>query len=128
MTISGEGSSWTSTGNVHVGKDGAGTLDISDGGDVMSQRAYVGHAKSGTGVTTVSRGGSTWHVAKSVEVGKDGDGTIKVENGGLVDIGKDLRLASKKGSTATLAFSIGDDGTGSAASGLINVGKKPALG
>lgn len=124
VSVNGAGSYWGTQKATVVGASGKGRLDVLNGANAYSEKAYVGQSKTGEGAVTVSGAGSAWTVKKSVELGKYGDATLQVGRGGVVDIGENLKLATKEGSTAILAFSIGDNGEGSVASGIVNVGKQ----
>lgn len=124
VSVSGAGSNWGTQKATVVGVSGKGRLNVLSGANAYGEKAYIGQSKTGDGAVTVSGAGSAWTVKKTVELGKYGDGTIRVGRGGVVDIGENLKLATKAGSTAILAFSIGDNGEGSVASGVVNVGKQ----
>lgn len=128
VTVSGAGSSWTSANDIRVGFRGKGALDITDGGTVGNTFGVVGNEIGSTGSATVSGAGSTWNNSTNFYVGNQGNGTLTVENGGVVNVTGDLKLAVSLGRTGTLAFGIGDDGTGTIASGLINVGGTMSAG
>jgi len=54
VTVSGVGSTWTSSSDIFIGHGGDATLDITDGGAVSNVDGYIGHNYLSTGVVTVS--------------------------------------------------------------------------
>ncbi|HWU98741.1 MAG TPA: autotransporter domain-containing protein [Oxalicibacterium sp.] len=83
-TVTGTGSTWTSSLILFVGNDGTGTLTVSNGGQVSSDRGYIAAGGGSTGNATVTGAGSTWTSAESLYVGQSGTGTLTVSNGGAV--------------------------------------------
>src|SRR5271166_3181884 len=53
VTVSGANSTWTNSGNVNVGYNGAGTLTIENGGEVIDSSGIIGLAPSSSGNVTV---------------------------------------------------------------------------
>nr|WP_256371445.1 autotransporter domain-containing protein [Stappia sp. ES.058] len=84
-----------------VGDDGAGTLNVSNGGAVSSDSGTIGFGTSSTGDTTVDGTGSAWTNTNSLVVGDDGDGTLNITNGGAVSA-NDVTIARFASSTGTL--------------------------
>lgn len=121
-TVSGTGSNWT-TGNFFIGSRGTGSLNVLNGGTASGANALLGRLTAGAdGSVTVSGDGSTFSLNNRIVVGELGSATVTAANGGVVDAPGNLILADQAGSSGTLRFGIGDDGTGTVASGLINVG------
>ncbi len=84
VTVSGNGSTWTSTyGSRFVGYKGTGLLSIANGGLVANPAGYVGYYAGSTGMVTVDGPGSTW-TNGSLHVGENSPGTVRVTNGGSV--------------------------------------------
>ncbi|HEY4136518.1 MAG TPA: autotransporter outer membrane beta-barrel domain-containing protein [Alphaproteobacteria bacterium] len=87
---SGHVSSWTNSGDVYVGYEGAGTLDVQNGGKVTTAGfAYLGRNPGGTGTVTVTGDDgngnvSTWNVTNTLMVGYAGDATLTIDHGGIV--------------------------------------------
>jgi T5SS/PEP-CTERM-associated repeat protein len=99
---------WT-TGNLGLGFGGGpGTLEIRDGGLVVSESAVVGVVAS-TGNTVTVTGAtpgdddapSTWNVAGAVAVGKAGAGLLEVAEGGRVACGN-LRIGTDPTAAGTV--------------------------
>jgi len=86
-TVSGSGSTWTSSGFCFVGQDGNGTLNITDGASVSDSDGLVGG--SSTGVATVDGAGSNWFHSGTLTVGGNAGatGTLTISNGGNVYTG-----------------------------------------
>jgi T5SS/PEP-CTERM-associated repeat protein len=92
ILVEGEGSTWTSSGEVNIGHFGHGSLTIRDGADVIGTFfSAVGRASTGVGEVLVSGEGSTW--TTGIEIGESGHATLTIADGGKVfsrggDIGK----------------------------------------
>ena len=94
VTVDGPGSTWTTTGHLTVGGQGAATLTISGGATVSSSstttpvlflRDYVGLSDGSSGHVTVDGDGSKWS-NRDLSVGIWGQGTLTITNGGLVSV------------------------------------------
>ena len=131
VTVTGTGSSLTikdldpfnfnTAGNLYVGSNGTGTLNILLGGSVTAEKeGYIGDASSGMGTVTVNGANSTYDTAFQHYIGNFGIGTLNVEAGGSVTSGNTVFI----GNTATGDGTVIVDGTGSTyiASGTIVVG------
>ncbi|MEM9083020.1 MAG: hypothetical protein AAGB34_05430 [Planctomycetota bacterium] len=112
------------------GTSGNGSLLATDGATIIvGDDMYIGTDIS-TGVATLSDSGTTLSVNDRLYVGWGFDGfpatgTLDVGRGAIVNIaesGTGLGLAIAGEDTATAIFTIGDDGTGNIASGLIETG------
>ncbi|WP_343518910.1 autotransporter-associated beta strand repeat-containing protein, partial [Sphingomonas sp.] len=79
----GNASTWT-TGDLAVGDNGTGTLDITAGGRVVSAMGNIGLNTAGVGQVVVSGAGSAWENSGRINVGLFGTGTMRIENGGQV--------------------------------------------
>ncbi|WP_185057445.1 autotransporter domain-containing protein [Pseudomonas chlororaphis] len=96
-TVSGPGSSWSMTasgndGRFEIGGSGTGTLNILNGGSVVSSNGLIGVSEGSKGAVKVSGEGSSWtnrdpqDVSKlgSLFIGSSGTGTLLIEDGGQV--------------------------------------------
>ena len=83
-TVTGTGSTWTTTSTLRVGSSGTGTLNIESGGTVDSSTGLVASLTGSVGTATVTGAGSSWSNSSTLDVGNDGGGTLNVENGGSV--------------------------------------------
>jgi len=71
--------------NITVGVSGFGTLDIQNGGVVVSG-GRIGQDEDGVGEATVDGPDSSWQVFSGLVVGVDGSGLLTVTNGGSVSV------------------------------------------
>ena len=97
VTISGEGSTWTSSSTnacFMVGYQGNGTLNITNGGAVSSAYSYIGHSPNSSGEVSVDGESSTWTSSFALKVGYQGNGTLKITNGGAVVCNTDGTIGS----------------------------------
>ena len=108
----GNASTWTNTDFLYVGYQGAGTIDILDGGVVTDALGYVGYDAGSVGVVTVSGQGSHWNNLGDVVIGQEGNGTLDILAGGLVS-GETGHIGSGPGSTGLVTVT-GADGSGNA--------------
>ncbi|MDP1626042.1 MAG: autotransporter domain-containing protein [Parvibaculum sp.] len=84
VAIDGTGSVWNHDGEFYVGINGAGSLDIANGGAANTGDAVIGNSAPGTGVVTVDGENSTWVIVGNITVGEAGDGTLDISGGGMV--------------------------------------------
>jgi outer membrane autotransporter protein len=77
-------SKWTNNGDLIIGGDGAGTLVITNAGNVFNNIGTLGASAGSTGAATVDGAGSTWANAQELVVGSGGAGTLVISNGGTV--------------------------------------------
>jgi T5SS/PEP-CTERM-associated repeat protein/autotransporter-associated beta strand protein len=134
VTVSGEGSLWDATAvesgavpkYINVGNVGVGTLDILQGGKVISENARIANGNEAVGEVRVIGAGSRWELTRFsgssgvngvLHVGASGDGSLKVESGGYVGA-LSAGVATQFGSTGDVRVR----GTGS----LLTVGTGPA--
>ena len=83
VLIEGNGSKWINSGVFYVGVEGSGTIEISNGGTVTSNRdSYIGCKTNSTGQVIIDGNGSTWNQSYSLHVGLSGNGTFEITNGG----------------------------------------------
>ncbi|WP_210210908.1 beta strand repeat-containing protein, partial [Rhizobium leguminosarum] len=100
-TVDGVGSKWTNGGILTVGRDGIGTLNVTNGGAVANTNGVIGSAAGSSGVVKVDGAGSTWANSSSLLVGQSGAGSLTVSNGGAVSNIGDAALGFMSGSTGT---------------------------
>lgn len=104
VTVTGAGSQWNNTGgvdaddnviegNLYVGYDGNGALNIENGGLVTNaDDGYIGYNAGSTGNATVTGAGSQWHSTGDLYVGFNGAGKLNVADGGNVTAGGDITI------------------------------------
>ncbi len=119
----GAASTWTNNGDVLVGYDGNGTLNIADGGKVVSVGGQIGANSDGVGEVLVTGVGSSWENSGRINVGLFGAGTLRIENGATVT-GNDAIIGASGNGNAIISgagtswinthqLSVGSFGTGS---------------
>jgi T5SS/PEP-CTERM-associated repeat protein len=102
--ITGAGSKWSNSRNFYVGSFGTATLNIEDGGAVVSgSTGYIGNNYGSIGTATVTGAGSKWlNGGGALYVGRSGSGTLNVTNGGLVT-SSEAYVGDNSTSTATIS-------------------------
>ena len=80
-TVSGAGSTWTSSRFLHVGYEGNGTLLVNNAANVASYVSDIGSEAGSYGAVTVTGTGSTWTNSDGLTLRY---GTLTVSNGGTV--------------------------------------------
>ncbi len=119
-TVTGTGSTWTSSAALYVGNSGLGTLNITNGAMVSNTGGYVAYNAGSVGTVVVSGSGSTWTNSSSLNVGYSGAGNLNIVDGGTVSSGNGARFGSSSGVTGTVNIS----GAGSmlTANGMTEIG------
>ena len=86
VTVTGADSQWINPGLFIVGIEpkSSGSLDIADGGAMLSGPSYLGLFAGSSGTVTVDGPGSTWIDLSDLYVGDFGAGTLNITNGGSV--------------------------------------------
>ena len=112
VTVDGAGSTWTNSGDLSVGNfgNGSGTLNITRGGTVSSNRGSIGNDYGSTGVVTVDGVDSTWNAGTNgLFVGNVGSGTLNITRGGTVNSSTQCYIADTQGGSGVVTV----DGAGS---------------
>ena len=131
IIVDGAGSKWTNNGALTIGSLGEGSLDITNGGTVLSASGNLGaqvlnsYGLRGNGIVNVDGKNSTWTITDILDVGLDGDATLNITNGGNVS-NTDSHIARYNGSTGAVTvdgkdsiwtnsgtMTVGDLGNGS---------------
>jgi T5SS/PEP-CTERM-associated repeat protein len=81
--VDGTGSTLASLGDVNIGQQSSGTLDVLNGASVNCDNSTIGFDSGITGVATVSGANSTW-TAGSLFVGRNGHGILTVNHAGQI--------------------------------------------
>ncbi|WP_372183451.1 autotransporter outer membrane beta-barrel domain-containing protein [Xanthomonas axonopodis] len=94
VTVTGAGSVLDTTGTVSIGKAGVGTVNVEDGGKLISHggKFVVGDADAGTGTMNVEDGGTLTMQGNTFVVGDAGTGTMNVKNGGTLSAAHEVYL------------------------------------
>jgi T5SS/PEP-CTERM-associated repeat protein len=98
-------SPWIIDGNLVVGFDGNGTLEITTGGIVSNNVGYIGRVAGSNGLVTVSGAGSQWNNASSLYVGDNGKGTLNITAGGFVSNAESAIIGIYAGRTGVVTVS-----------------------
>ncbi len=117
-TVTGSGSLLSVGAPLIVGREGNGTLTISDGGRVENTTSYVAYTYGSTSSATVEDGG-TWAQSDDAYIGFGGDGALTVQSGGSVS-SRDFTVGYHGAASGRAAFS--GVGTELTASGRAYVG------
>lgn len=122
VTVTGAGSTWTSTGDLSVGRNGKGNLTISDQGQVEARNIILGNAVNPTpgagGTVTVTGAGSKLAATDALFVGNTTSGILTLSNGG--EASAPVTYVAKSG-TSTGTINIGAaSGSAAATSGILN--------
>ncbi|HEY9131885.1 MAG TPA: autotransporter outer membrane beta-barrel domain-containing protein [Dyella sp.] len=86
----GNASIWANAGQLTVGANGTGALNITDGGLVTNGIGSIGLEAGSSGTVTVSGSdgnghASTWTSSGQIYIGENGTGSLLVEDGGVVN-------------------------------------------
>jgi len=92
VNVTGTGSQWIHSGNIQVGIQGTGILNIQNGGRVTAVNATVPDFTGGRGTVIVAGVGSEWINSGNLEVGVQDTGTLNIQNGGRVVVGETMTI------------------------------------
>lgn len=108
LTVTGDGSSFSTSDQLGVGLAGKGTVIVTNGALLESKTAFVGAVGTGEGLVTVSGANSVWTNTTFVTFGNSGNakGTLRIEDGGLVQVGGKITVSEPTtgGATGILAI------------------------
>lgn len=112
VTVTGAGSQLDVEEVLHIGYSGEGTLDVLNGGQVLSGVGVVGALAAGDGEVTVDGAGSTWSILGGAgddpNLAAEGEGYVDIANGGQINVQGDDALLM-----VADTITVGSDGTGS---------------
>jgi T5SS/PEP-CTERM-associated repeat protein len=91
-TITGAGSKWTNSADLHVGRSRGGELRVEAGGQVSNTSGYMGNGPGTTGTATIIGAGSKWINDGYLFVGGYGRGVLTISAGGLVSVRDELTI------------------------------------
>lgn len=116
-----------------IARSGRGNLTVRNGGQIMgstsNQTSIIGERNGSLGSAVVTDNGSLWQdLSQSLLVGNSGAGILEIGRGGTVDYGFNVNFGTESTGRGQLVFNIGDDGTGTIESGLLNVGGEFGIG
>jgi T5SS/PEP-CTERM-associated repeat protein len=114
-TVVGNGSRWTNSGDLHVGREGAGNLNIERGGQMSNTgNAFLGSRPGSYGTVTLTGSGSSWTSPSWLYVGNSGFGTLHIADGAQAS-NTNTCIGRYSGSQGTVTVSgAGSKWTGSA--------------
>ncbi|WP_051913620.1 autotransporter domain-containing protein [Nitratireductor basaltis] len=133
VSVDGTDSNWTSSGQIWVGYDGVGELNISGGARVSDTTGNIAFDPASIGVVTVTGADSSWENVNTIYVAEGGTGYLTVSDSGSVSVGPlggAIRIANDAGAygevTVTGAGSKlevpdGDLTVGYGGTGLLNI-------
>ena len=120
-------------GDLAVGSNGIGRMEITAGGDVFTSRGFMGGNAGSNGTALLSGSGSTWTCNGSVYVGNSGDGELTVTSNAFLSsaghgyiafanntVGNAAVTNGGRWSTAGTLF-VGGNGGGPGGSGTLTV-------
>lgn len=94
VTVTGDTSRWSTSQTLTVGQSGAGTLNVTAGGDVFPSQTFVGSQAGSTGNITVDGTGSLLSTLL-LDVGSQGTSTVNVLNDGFIEVNGQLQVNSQ---------------------------------
>ena len=123
VSVDGQGSMWTNSGQVTVGNSGTGILSVTNQAALSSKSVQVGSDSGGTGRVTVTSGGQVsgnlgvhsggiatitgpgcvWTASGGVSVGYDGKGDLEISDGATMTSSSGTVQASDVPSTVTIS-------------------------
>ncbi|WP_198031778.1 autotransporter domain-containing protein [Bradyrhizobium sp. Ec3.3] len=85
LTVSGAGSSFTTSGGMVVGNTGTGSLTIANGGQVTNN-GFIGAVVGGiaNGTASVDGASSSWSIPGNFIIGDQAQGSLSISNGATV--------------------------------------------
>ena len=87
-TVGGSGAAWTNSGDLYIGSNGTGALNIGSGGTVSNTVGHIGGcdgcSTSSFGTVTVSGAGATWTNSAGLAIGNSSTGQLTIAGGGKV--------------------------------------------
>jgi fibronectin-binding autotransporter adhesin len=83
-SVTGMGTTWTTSSYLFVGYSGSGTLNIQSGGQVACREGYLADKVNSTGAVIVDGTGSTFTNYDILYVGDYGSGNLNIQAGGVV--------------------------------------------
>ncbi|WP_377847649.1 autotransporter outer membrane beta-barrel domain-containing protein [Bosea sp. UC22_33] len=118
VNSNGTASTWTNAGDLFVGYDGAGVLNIIAGGRVSNSTGSI----SGGGNALVSGLGSSWQNSGRLTVGLYGAGTLRIEDGATVSSADGIVGSSGQGGVVLNGVGTTWTNTGQFTVGSFDVG------
>lgn len=114
----GRASTWTNTGDLYVGYDGAGTLNILAGGRVSNINGSI----NSNSTALISGQGSSWQNSGRLTVGLYSTGTLRIEGGATVSSADGIVGSSGQGAAVLTGTGSTWNNAGQLTVGSFNVG------
>ena len=129
VSVSGSGSTWTSTNSLTIGGTGHGALNIATGGHVANYFGYIGKLPGSTGAVTVDGAATSWD-SNFLYVGYEGSGTLDILAGADVLVGAAGVAHSFVGIRNGVSGEVTVDGMGStwSTTGVLTMGYDNSTG
>ncbi len=113
INIDGIGSTLISGGDLVVGGNGGGIMNVSQGGTLetdpdssgVTYNSYLGRYTGSSGEVSVTGIGSSWTNQGEIHVGQGGIGELNIESGGLVDTSSISIGSTTEGGTGRVTVS-----------------------
>jgi T5SS/PEP-CTERM-associated repeat protein len=87
LTVEGGGAGVIANGQLHVGYEGFGTLDVTGGASVVSSIGVIALGSTAVGLGAIEGADSSWSTSSTLTVGKDGFGDLEIAGGATVSCG-----------------------------------------
>lgn len=116
----GEGAKWINTGDLYVGREGVGSLTITNGTVSNKVGRIASTAASEGNLVTVSGTAAQWICSSGLNVGENGTGYLYINNGALVQNGDGMIAAGPTYSYGSV--SVDGNGTVWHSTGNMHVG------
>lgn len=85
--VSGNGSQWSTSDFLQIGRFGNGSLRVESGARINSRDAYIGsNGAESMGSVVITDAGSLWNNSNDLSVGRDGSGILNITKSGLVTV------------------------------------------
>jgi T5SS/PEP-CTERM-associated repeat protein len=107
VTVTGAGSTWTSTTTLSVGVAGTGTLDVLNGASVQSGFGSLGEFSGSNGSIAVTGSGSLWQMSNDLLVALLGQGTLTISGGGSTVVAGSAYAGFGTGVTGAIIVTTG---------------------
>jgi len=93
---------------LEVGREGRGTLNVRNGGEVETRGdGVIGVTAGSVGAVTVNGVGSNWKIIGRVRVGLFGGGILNISDGGLVSVAETLTIDYDENGNGFINMSTG---------------------
>jgi len=126
VTVTGQGSAWTSSRGITVGVLGNGRIDITAGGVVTSPSAIVSDATdpithalnpAGNATAVIDGNGSAWNLSDGMLVGNTGMGSLYVTNAAMLAATNQIVVGGQQPGNGNLVLQTG--GVANTAVGIV---------